>query len=407
MAGRAGRRGLDIIGHVIHLNNIFSLPYGHEYEQMVNGNPQTLQSKFSISYNLVLNFLQFNNNTLEFAHKSMSSCEIHRNMNGVRDHITQLENNLSTKETNPTYAYIMNNISEFEKYIQMTKDIKTCKLKARKQMERSMAEIESSSKQFKGQLEQYKTLLTLKVEIRQNEEYLDILSHHFHNNFDNVVRFLQQYDYVKEEHCDDIENCEVNDNHNHTSRSKVVIQEKGGIATFIQETHCLAFTDFLIKEHFLSNYNSYEIAALLSCFANIRVKEDKKIHDVSYLTTNTGLNKTLQSLSTIYNGYMDEELSSGISHSDNLNYLFEFVNPILDWCEAEDEKSCKDIIKKCEFEYETFPGEFVKAILKINNIVNEMKNVAEYTGNVELLHKLTLIPDLTLKFVATNQSLYV
>ena len=37
----------------------------------------------------------------------------------------------------------------------------------------------------------------------------------------------------------------------------------------------------------------------------------------------------------------------------------------------------------------------------------EMKNVAEYMGNVELLHKLTAIPDLTLKFVATNQSLYV
>jgi hypothetical protein len=64
-------------------------------------------------------------------------------------------------------------------------------------------------------------------------------------------------------------------------------------------------------------------------------------------------------------------------------------------------------MKKCEFEYETFPGEFIKAILKINNMVNEMKSAAEYTGNVELLHKLTAIPDLTLKFVATNQSLYV
>ena len=60
MAGRAGRRGLDTIGHVIHLNNMFKLPYSHDYEQMVTGNPQTLQSKFSISYNLVLNFLQFN-----------------------------------------------------------------------------------------------------------------------------------------------------------------------------------------------------------------------------------------------------------------------------------------------------------------------------------------------------------
>jgi superfamily II RNA helicase len=400
MAGRAGRRGLDTIGHVIHLNNMFNLPYGHDYEQMVNGNPQTLQSKFSISYNLVLNFLQFNNNTLEFADKSMSNGEIQRSIQGVRDHISQLKNDLTTKKSNPTYAYVTEHMDEFEKYIQMTEDVKTCKQKARKQLERSMVEMEASSKQFKGQLEQYKSLLTMKSEIRQNEEYIDTLTGHFHNSFDNVVQFLQHYDYVKEELCGEEDDSHVN-------KSKVVIQEKGGIATFIQETHCLAFTDFLIKEDYLKKYNSYEIAALLSCFANIRVKEDKKIYNVSYLTTNTQLNESLQSMSSIYDGYMDEELRSGISQANNLDYLFEFVNPILEWCEAEDEKTCKDIMKKCEFEYETFPGEFIKAILKINNMVNEMKNVAEYIGNVELLHKLTAIPDLTLKFVATNQSLYV
>jgi superfamily II RNA helicase len=398
MAGRAGRRGLDTIGHVIHLNNMFRLPYGHDYEQMVNGNPQTLQSKFSISYNLVLNFLQFNNNTLEFADKSMSSGEIRRSIQAVTDQISKLNDDMNDKEVNPTYAYVMTNLVVFEKYIQMTEDVKSCKQKARKQMERDMAEMESSSKQFKSQLEQYKSLLTLNAEIRQNEEYIETLKCHFHNSFDRVVQFLQRYDYVKEELCD------VDDDLN---KSKVVIQEKGGLATFIQETHCLAFTDFLIKEDYLKKYNSYEIAALLSCFVNIRVKEDKKIHNISYLTTNIEFNKTLQTLSSVYDDYMDEELRSGISQANNLDYLFEFVNPILNWCEAGDEKTCKDIMKNCEFEYETFSGEFIKAILKINNMVNELKTMAEYIGNVELLHKLSAIPDLTLKFVATNQSLYV
>ena len=68
---------------------------------------------------------------------------------------------------------------------------------------------------------------------------------------------------------------------------------------------------------------------------------------------------------------LDEELRSGLSQSNNMDYLFEFVNPILEWCEAEDEKTCNDIMKKCEFEYETFPGEFIKAILKINNMVKK------------------------------------
>jgi len=36
-----------------------------------------------------------------------------------------------------------------------------------------------------------------------------------------------------------------------------------------------------------------------------------------------------------------------------------------------------------------------------------MEKVAELVGNVSLLHKLKSIPEQTLKFVATNQSLYV
>ena len=43
----------------------------------------------------------------------------------------------------------------------------------------------------------------------------------------------------------------------------------------------------------------------------------------------------------------------------------------------------------------------------MNNIANELKNVAEHSGNVAFLHKLAQIPELTLKFIATNQSLYV
>jgi hypothetical protein len=49
----------------------------------------------------------------------------------------------------------------------------------------------------------------------------------------------------------------------------------------------------------------------------------------------------------------------------------------------------------------------VKAILKINNISGEMEKIAESIGNLELLQKLKEIPQVTLKFVATNQSLYI
>ena len=352
MAGRAGRRGLDTIGHVIHLNNMFKLPYVHEYEQMIHGNPQTLQSKFSISYNLVLNFLQFNNNTISFAGKSMSNGEIQRSIQATESIIVKLKYELDSKIANPTY------------------------------------------------------------------DYIQTLNRHFQNSFDRVVQFLEHFDYIAPKAatiCDEPKAatiCDATERETDTvnaskSNNNIKIQEKGGMATFIQETHCLAFTDFLIKNDFLKKYNAYEIAALLSCFSNIRVKDDKQIHNIAKLTVNPEFNELLSSLETVYGDYMNEEHRHGIQSTDNLTCIFELINQILNWCESEDEKTCKEIIQKCEYEYEVFPGEFIKAILKINNMVNELKNVAEYIGNVELLHKLTQIPELTLKFIATNQSLYV
>ena len=53
MAGRAGRRGLDTEGHVIHCNNLFDMPDIHTYKRILCGDPQFLRSKFKVSYNLV------------------------------------------------------------------------------------------------------------------------------------------------------------------------------------------------------------------------------------------------------------------------------------------------------------------------------------------------------------------
>ena len=386
MAGRAGRRGLDTIGHVIHLNNMFELPYSKDYEQMITGNPQLLQSKFQISYNLVLNFLQFNNNTLDFANKSMCNGEIEKNITGIEEHIITLKNNLEKKYTNPTYQYVITNKDTFEKYIQLNEDLKTSKQKARKQIQRRLENMSNGDKLFKNHLEQFNALINGKKEIQDYEERIVSLKQYFQSSFNNITSFLQCYHFI--------------DNDNKTT-------EKGVIATYIQETHCLAFTVLLVNSNYFNDFSSYEIAAILSCFSNIRIKEDNKIHNTSTLTSNTNLNILLNNMKNIYENYNSEELRYNIETNDSSLYIFELVNPILNWCESENEQSCKEIIKKCEYDFEIFTGEFIKAILKINNMVNELKNVAEFLGNVELLHKLVEIPELTLKFIATNQSLYI
>ena len=88
-------------------------------------------------------------------------------------------------------------------------------------------------------------------------------------------------------------------------------------------------------------------------------------------------------------------------HFDLLNYIGEWTT------ECTDEVSCKLFLQKLEREKDIFLGEFVKALLKIVNIANELEKFATDQNNLEFLSKLKEIPVLLLKYVVTNQSLYV
>jgi hypothetical protein len=86
---------------------------------------------------------------------------------------------------------------------------------------------------------------------------------------------------------------------------------------------------------------------------------------------------------------------------------YDLLNYVEDWTECECIEDCRNVLYRLSEEKEIFLGEFVKALLKINNISLEMEQIAEQMCNIEFLSKLKQIPQLTLKYVVTNQSLYV
>ena len=56
--------------------------------------------------------------------------------------------------------------------------------------------------------------------------------------------------------------------------------------------------------------------------------------------------------------------------------------------------------------YDISLGDFVKAILKINNMIQELEKAATIQENLELL-KIIRDSEITLKSCITNQSLYL
>ena len=74
-----------------------------DYKNLLNGKPQTLQSKFQISYNLILNFHQYNNNTIDFASKSMCFGEIISEIKTYENKLNDLKTDYNNKLQNPFY----------------------------------------------------------------------------------------------------------------------------------------------------------------------------------------------------------------------------------------------------------------------------------------------------------------
>jgi hypothetical protein len=109
----------------------------------------------------------------------------------------------------------------------------------------------------------------------------------------------------------------------------------------------------------------------------------------------------------LYNKYRDLEIKNNINTGFDYNIHYDLLNYIGEWCNAESVEECKLVLQKIGEEKQIFLGEFVKALLKINNISAEMEKIAELTGNIAFLSKLKEIPAMCMKYVVTNQSLYV
>ena len=148
-----------------------------------------------------------------------------------------------------------------------------------------------------------------------------------------------------------------------------------------------------------------EIIGFLSCFTNISVPDDKKL--ILPDSESKLLNEFIQEVFQFYDENKNFENSNGIKSDVDNEIHFDLINYIIDWTKCQNDLECKEILQRLVLEKNIFSGEFIKSILKINNIVEELKNICEIIGLMDLYHKLNEIPEMTLKYIVTNQSLYV
>jgi superfamily II RNA helicase len=394
-AGRAGRLGLDTVGHVIHMNNLFRNVDSVSYKTMMNGKPQTLTSKFKISHNLLLNLIDIGDNKLvDFAKRSMVTGDLDQQLQQLYYRITALNGELDNMKTCAA-ANLRTPSEVIQQFIDLQKALSTAVNKKRKDIERQLTQLRDNYKYIEPDKITFQKRSVKENEINELQRQFDGVNSYIKSGVASVLNLLKDESYIE---------GATNPDNGEYDESSLKLTMKGKFASQLREVHCLAFAK-LLEDKSMEHLTSKQLVSLFSIFTNINVQEECK--SICPGSRDEEIQQAVRLLTVLYNDYQNKEFKYGVNTGFDYNIHYDLLNYVEEWCDCENVESCKAVLQKLGSEKEIFLGEFVKALLKINNISCEMEKIAEMTGNIAFLSKLKEIPNMTLKYVVTNQSLYV
>lgn len=375
-AGRAGRLGLDTVGHVIHLNNLFRETDAVLLKKMLDGKPQKLESKFTLTVSQVLQHLALNktpDSLFEYMKQSMLFEENQRQLESARILLQQC-----TEELDDAKLQLSCNWDELLHYRFLLNKLPTLKNAQKREITKEIEQTKTCIKE--DYLNFFSRIEDLQIDCREHQEDIQKLSLFCSEQVHNILNYLQE------------EQCLVWNKSNNTYDLTIM----GQIASQLRECDSVVFA-CLLKYGCFDKIDAIELCAVLSCMTSVTVGEDYTeilpdcaSEDVNWLAT-----------------YLKELLEDHSREYEENSCHFDLLYYIMEWCQAEDEVRCKWVLQEMGKNKGIFLGEFIKALLKINNMAAELEKAAEQLGNILLLKKLREIPSLTLKYVATNQSLYL
>jgi antiviral helicase SKI2 len=390
MAGRAGRRGIDTIGNVIHCNNLFTLPTQTEYRDILCGKPQVLISKFRISYSWLLNLFSTNTileNVIEITKKSMIHEELQETIIKQQYYINTLENEYIEKKS--SLVYIHTPIDICRKFTNLENNIKTAVNKKKKEMQREIENIKTEYRYVVEDAKKVNTVDQFELTIIKTEKpHLQYLENYVREQIGKVFGILLEKRYI----CESIDG--------------IILTEEGKMASKLSEVHPLIWTNCIWKKwNFMMEFNVKQMIGLFSCLTDIKVSQDYKTFVPT--TKDTFLKNTIIELQEEYTKFFDmecmKEMRTGVDYENVL--VFDIIDESMEWCDCITEEECKWFIQTKLSSKEIGIGDFTKAMMKIATIVKEFQ--MSYVENIEWQYKLSQIDNLILKYIATTQSLYV
>lgn len=372
-AGRAGRLGIDTVGHVIHLNNLFRNAEIISYKTMLKGAPQTLSSHFKLSYHLLLELIQQGKRPTPFSHKSLIQTDVQLEITGIRRDLDTAREKVAKSEE--SIKHIRSPKDTVREYIALQQERPKSINKRRKDIDRRIQTIKDEYRFIDSDVSTITAYDESLLLVAEKERRLVGVEQYVESTVDTTMGLLERRGFLRDG----------------------ALTVSGHYAAALKEVHCLVFAG-LIDVRYFENKGLVDLVELFSCFTNVSVQEQFK---------ETVIPDAMRHICGLYDDYLKEECEYRINSGIEYELQYDLVPYMREWCESPNVEGCKWVLQRMMTEKGIFLGEFVKALLKINNIAIEIGSIAEKMGDIALLSVLKAIPDATLKFVVTNQSLYV
>ena len=372
MAGRAGRRGLDKIGYVIHLCNLMKdVPSHIEYKNIISGRSQEIISKFKIHNNLILRLMSSGETLSEFTKSSMIKHEFTKQIEAFQENYDKIKKTVVKPEIT----------KELVEYHSLYKEYNCIGHSNRgKKIYKKMNTLLNSYNDLETQHKLYMKFIKNESEMEQAKIQLD-----------NTKTYIDDTIYIIKEQLKS-DNFLLDD---------TTLSPLGISATHIQEGHSLILSELLFNKQF-QELSSVNIACVLSVFAPIRTQKEINLLSLE----KSEYYSVLSFIKERNTYYMKKDTRYVLDIAEDYTFQLNICDIIQRWCKSETPQTLNSLL--CELNEEgIFTGEFIKAILKINAIAKELSSICELHNLIELKQKLDNISEKTMKHIVSNFSLYL
>lgn len=372
MAGRAGRRGKDAFGTVIYLPDR-EPPSVAEMRLILKGGRPQIQSRMDFHYDFILKTFQAKTaRWLEIQQRSYWYRQQQRICASELNHLASLKQKLCALPIDDAMRSEMDQKQHLEEQIRVTSNAK------RREAQRALEKWKDThlGPKWANADTLWKTSTQLQKEIAATEATIRACETN-QGNVDVWMKILQATGFLDE---------------------TMTLTKKGVLATEFNEGHGLLCAEMFTRGTH-NGLTAQELVATLACF--MEEKETDDTPSLNQLKTSPAVRDTLLKIDTIVceiRSYEDKERC--YSPESYWALTTTWIEPIWRWLEGESASQiCTD--------YGLFEGNFVRAVLRMANVVDEWTAVATFLEDVELLEKLQGVRQILVRDFLIPDSLYL